>query len=626
MAKIVDPDSLNQATEVVLSTAAKTIQLLVAGTLDDTAPSKTSGVTGQALYSFLKEEWNTDNALNKFRFPMQMIYEASFILINGWTFADQTSIDLLRDAGFQYTNGAGDLVEDACVLTLGDFNNVADQGYYQKVTGVATTTVFNQTVTNFHNTGEVNENIEVFDAGATDFRGYLKVFLREQGKSFASYSLLSQQGLSALTYAAYRLPLSNDTDLKIVDSDATVVSGVGVTSGVTYNELSVDYLVGNLFVNIENRTWAVGDVVLDGDTTPRWAICTGGGTTTATGAYASFAGTSTWAAYAGERQIGANFYAFNRIIDATDVTGGVTSARIAEIHTWAQWSLRQTTDINANTNGDAFGTVNGNIAVDLTGFVGDTMTTNAGVYIDGFDVNDQNSIEFYDITVGAFGAATTGLDAEWIPVTTSKRTFPFVAAGSFNFSQNFVDELDATTRYVAYFAYHETVTDATIGITPTTGNIATIIWTGTILDNYLVGDSFIATGHTNTVNNGLWVVTTVGANTMTATKQNVAPTTEAAGASVTYELNPFDSDDATIVNNDGGSPLDGQIASSAVVWDYDFDGNEQRGVNTKNTLVPIIIVAIADDGAQWISSTHTITRTTGQNVAVNATDELNYST
>ena len=38
MAKIVDPDQLNQATEVVLDTGAKTIQLLVAGNLNDTAP------------------------------------------------------------------------------------------------------------------------------------------------------------------------------------------------------------------------------------------------------------------------------------------------------------------------------------------------------------------------------------------------------------------------------------------------------------------------------------------------------------------------------------------------------------------------------------------------------------
>ena len=56
MAKLVAPDSLNQATEVVINTGAKTIQLLVAGNLADSNPGSTSGVTLQAVYSFLKEE------------------------------------------------------------------------------------------------------------------------------------------------------------------------------------------------------------------------------------------------------------------------------------------------------------------------------------------------------------------------------------------------------------------------------------------------------------------------------------------------------------------------------------------------------------------------------------------
>ncbi len=51
MALIIDPDNLNQGTEVVIVEGSKTIQLLVAGNLS------TDGVTGQALYSFLKEEF-----------------------------------------------------------------------------------------------------------------------------------------------------------------------------------------------------------------------------------------------------------------------------------------------------------------------------------------------------------------------------------------------------------------------------------------------------------------------------------------------------------------------------------------------------------------------------------------
>ena len=631
MAKIVDPDQLNQATEVVLSTGAKTIQLLAAGNLNDTAPGKTSGVTGQAVYSFLKEEWKTDNALNKFRFPIQMIYEASFILINGWTFADQTSIDLLRDAGFQYIGGTANTVEDSCIVTLGNMDApLADLAYYQNVTGLTEATVFNQTVTDFHNTGELNENIEVYDSAGTDFRGYLKVFLREQGKTFASYSLLSEQGLSALTYATYRLPLSNGSDLKIVDNDGTVSAGVGVTSGVTYSELSVDYLKGNSFSTASltggvgsDGIYAVDDVVQDA--AGRWAKCTAAGTAiTSIAAYASFGGTSTWVAYAGERQIGTNYYAFNRIIDADDV--GATSARTAEVHTWAQYQLRQNADINADTNGDTFGTVKGNIAVDLTSFIGDTLATNPGTYIDNFDVNDQNSIEFYDITVSVYGATTGGLDSEWIPITSTKRTFPFVAAGNFNFSSNFTDELQADTRYVAYFAYTEQYTGATFATTASAGLITTITDTGNGF-NLTAGDYIYVSGFATAANNGLYLETggSPAAGSITVTKQDgVNPVDEALGATVTINENPFESANAIIVKNNAGTDIDGEIDVVTKSWDYDYDGNVQRG-NAAFDDVPIIVVAIADDFAQWISVNHTVTRTTGQNISVNAVSELNYS-
>ena len=46
---ILDPDDLNQGTEVVISTGAKTIQLVATGNLS------TDGVTLQCLYSFLKD-------------------------------------------------------------------------------------------------------------------------------------------------------------------------------------------------------------------------------------------------------------------------------------------------------------------------------------------------------------------------------------------------------------------------------------------------------------------------------------------------------------------------------------------------------------------------------------------
>jgi len=93
MPLITDPDDLNQATEVVFDTSAKTIQLLVAGNLSN------DGVTMKAVYSFTKEEWKDDANLIKFEFPFVPITDEFFELQEGWNWADQGTRDLLRRGG-----------------------------------------------------------------------------------------------------------------------------------------------------------------------------------------------------------------------------------------------------------------------------------------------------------------------------------------------------------------------------------------------------------------------------------------------------------------------------------------------------------------------------------------------
>lgn len=95
------------------------------------------------------------------------------------------------------------------------------------------------------------------------------------------------------------------------------------------------------------------------------------------------------------------------------------------------------------TLGQGFGTVKGNIANPLFGFIGDTLATLGGVYIDNFATNDTNRIELYDITVDG------GLTSEYVPVVTTKRTFPFVAAGTMVFNAELVNDDDA--KYYMYF-------------------------------------------------------------------------------------------------------------------------------------------------------------------------------
>jgi hypothetical protein len=194
VAKIVDPDSLNQGTEIVFSTGAKTIQLLVAGNLDDTSPGSQSGVTLQAVYSFCKEEWKTDTNLNKLRFPFEAITEAKMDLINGWDWADTQTKDLIRDAGWALKDGSGNSLEEyMCIVSLGGtFVATGDQAYYQQVSG------FDQSATDMDKTDEVNEPVKYYGAsgyGSIDYSDFFKIFLREQGKLFAGGNLISDQNL-----------------------------------------------------------------------------------------------------------------------------------------------------------------------------------------------------------------------------------------------------------------------------------------------------------------------------------------------------------------------------------------------------------------------------------------------
>ena len=424
MAKIVDPDQLNQATEIVISTAGKTVQLLVAGNLDDNSPGATSGVTMQAVYSFLKEEWKSDNALNKFKFPLKAFTKNEFQWINGWAPADAQTRELLRDAGWQETVGTenGDLY--AGFISLGNFDATADQGYYQQVSG------FDQTTTDFDKTGNVNEAVLIYDAsGPTDYTDFFKAFLRIQGKTHASYNLLAEQGIPALEATLYRFPLENGTDLNINETDANI------DANTPYTGMSVDYLTGD---HSGVTTWAattaysVGDIVkIVGPTPDRYLRCTVAGTSAASEpAGAGTDGTVTWEVDPGERQIGSDYYHFSRIIDGNSGTR-------YEIYEWGQRQLRKTTDINANTNGDAFGTVNGNVADELFVFRGADLIFEEGVFVDNLPLSEQNNVAFVPHPVD--GGAL------------SEVTFPFVSVITFNFSTNIVGAVDADTRAVNYF-------------------------------------------------------------------------------------------------------------------------------------------------------------------------------
>lgn len=240
MAKIVDPDFLNQGTEVIIDTTARTIALIETGALTS------DGVSLKAVYSFIKEEWRYDSTLIKFPFPFTPITDEQFELFNDWDFLDSTSELLIRDGGWAVVSGGSSTKEFMNLTTLGSFQDSnSDTAYYIQFADQTA-------VTETYLPGEVNQGIQIYgDAqnGNFDYRDYFKIFLREQEKIYDSYNLLTEQDLSILTYRKYALPLSNSLDANISASDEDIEGDVGAA----YSTITVTY-----YSAVQNKTIGSG--------------------------------------------------------------------------------------------------------------------------------------------------------------------------------------------------------------------------------------------------------------------------------------------------------------------------------------------------------------------------------
>ena len=343
MALITDPDDLNQGTEITISAAGKTIALTVAGNLSN------DGVSGQALYSFLKEEWKNDASLIPYPFPMVSITPEQFEFVEGWVPANDTTRNLIRSAGWREINASSVLEREYMgIVSLGNIDS-SDTAYY----AFSSDTV----KTDFDFTGTINQAIQTFgDSSNGNFdkrSNTLTVYIRAQGKTYGSATSTSI-GLTALNYIANRFPLAEAADSKITASDSTIANDA------PYDDMTITY----------------GAVT---------------------------------------RSIGGVSYNFNVVVDGNNGTA-------EQIYEFIQYSLRLATDID-----QGLGSEIGVLAESLMGFAGDTLRTTTGVYIDGFNTNDTNRLEFTD---------TGG----------TVRTFPFVAAGTISFNANLVSDSDAIYR------------------------------------------------------------------------------------------------------------------------------------------------------------------------------------
>ena len=124
-----------------------------------------------------------------------------------------------------------------------------------------------------------------------------------------------------------------------------------------------------------------------------------------------------------DKTIGAGSYPFRVIINGNNAT-------LEQIYEKCQYLLRQDSNIDAGA-----GSVTGKTANELCYFVGDTLVTTQGVFIENIQSNDLNRIELYD-------------------QNNVKRTYPYVAAGTLNFNSYLSS--GGTGIYVMYHA--DTVT------------------------------------------------------------------------------------------------------------------------------------------------------------------------
>jgi len=168
--------------------------------------------------------------------------------------------------------------------------------------------------------------------------------------------------------------------------------------------------------------YAIGDVVSDSG---EWYINkTGTNTATAPGSDAT-----NYDVFDGSREIAGVNYPFTVIIDgdtntAGEGSGGVNST--IDIYEKVQYSLRLVSDIDASA-----GTVVGNTADSLLRFIGDTLVTSQGVYIDSFTEADTNSIEFTD-------------------AQNNTRVFNFLATLTLNFGDTLQDD-----EFAKFFVFFE---------------------------------------------------------------------------------------------------------------------------------------------------------------------------
>lgn len=456
MPKIVDPDNLTSGTSIIWSTGSISTRTIgVSSSLDVQASlipplesGSDSGVTLQCLYSFAKEEWKNTDTLIRIPFPFVSITKNQFDLINYWDFEDDKSRYLIRDAGWSVISGSVTTHEYVGIRTLGTLRfdtttippdpTLCDQVYY--VQSGSTNPAQALSIVNFQMSGAVNQAILHYSASDStverNFRGSTDLYVREYKQLYDDANVQSDLGVVTQEYTLYSVPLQNSVDLKIQTTTEAQASAED-----PWKSVDIYFLSGSGFVASGSVAgpYPAGLVVSGSD--GRWYIDNDGG------ADAGGAPGGDWQPYAhltsenyqisGSQVISGSgeYTVFNVVI--TNGTGSAAkTGSIEDVYTSVQYQLRQNTNIDKCDHFPAT-TFIGKRTRLLLSFVGDTLVTSNGVFVENQQDADTNSIDFYD-------------------VSGSVVRYPFVSTGIITFNDNIQSDLSAS-----YFMFFTDLTTET---------------------------------------------------------------------------------------------------------------------------------------------------------------------
>ncbi len=346
MALITDPDDIQYeltytgTKELFVDLANKKIKLVRIGALS------ADGITLKAIYSKLKDIWQADTTAIKYEFPMTPITDEQFELLYNWDFdktgsgSDYTP-NLVRTGGWARKNAVGVVIEKWIgVVTLGSIQAGGQVYFTQSATGNAT---------NFTLTGAVNQAVQIYndadgdgvfsptDPADYDYSSYFKLFIREQGNTYAT-SQLSDIGVTSLASQVYRFPLTDSDDSKIGVADTGIDANSDGTADVSpYSGMSI-----------------------------------------------------TWYAAPQARTINGVSRNFHVVINGN-------SGSLQQIYEFVQWKLRQNTDIDAGA-GTKIGKLTNELLYFVGGDLYTRLDSTGGVYVDNYLAGDTNLIHFTDDT------------------------------------------------------------------------------------------------------------------------------------------------------------------------------------------------------------------------------------